>query len=62
MPALSSTTGPLARLQNEASARRADVERVAHPDLVAQVRPGRPVRLDLHADAIAPVEGAPESE
>ena len=45
--------GALSGLQNEASARRADVERIAHPHVVAQVRSSGPVRLDLYADAIA---------
>src|SRR3954453_20036604 len=40
-------------LENEAAARRADVERVAYPHLVAQVRSGGTVRLELYADAIA---------
>ncbi len=44
---------PLSRLQNEASARRADVESIAHPDMLPQVGSRRPIRLDLHADSIA---------
>src|SRR5262245_61251791 len=44
---------PFAGLQNEASARRADVESIAHPDMVPQVGSSRPIRLDLHADSIA---------
>jgi hypothetical protein len=45
--------GPLPGLQNEASARRADVEDIAHPDKLPQVGSSRPVGLDLHADPIA---------
>ena len=44
---------PFAGLQDEASARRADVERIAHTDMLVQVGSGRAVRLDLHADPIA---------
>ena len=44
---------PLSGLQNEASARRADVENIAHPDVLPQVGSSRPIRLDLHADSIA---------
>ena len=44
---------PLSGLQDEASARRTDVESIAHLDMLAQIRSGRPVRLDLHADSIA---------
>ena len=44
---------PLSGLQNEASARRADVESIAHPDMLPQVGSSRPIRLDLHADSIA---------
>src|SRR5262249_33172410 len=40
-------------LQNEASARRADFESVAHPDLLPQVGSSGAVRLDLYADSIA---------
>ena len=43
----------LSRLENEASARRADIEYIAHPDMVAQVSSTGPVRLNLHADSIA---------
>src|SRR5262249_49765652 len=39
--------------QNEASARRANVESIAHPDTLAQVRSSGPIRLDLHTDSIA---------
>ena len=53
MPALSSTTGRSSGLQNEAAARRADVERIADPDMLAEVGASRSVRLDLHADSIA---------
>src|SRR5260370_23319934 len=45
--------GPLSGLQNEASARRADVENIAHPDMLPQVASSRPIWLDLHADPIA---------
>src|SRR5262249_43929529 len=44
---------PLSGLQNEAPARRADVESVAHPDVLLQVGASRTIRLDLHADSIA---------
>src|SRR5262249_45077996 len=44
---------PLSGLQNEASARRAGVESITHPDMLAQVSSGRSIRLDLHADSIA---------
>ncbi len=44
---------PLSGLQNEAPARRADVESIAHPDMLPQVGSSRPIRLDLHADSIA---------
>ena len=44
---------PLSGLQNEASARRADVENIAHLDMLPQVGSSRSIRLDLHADAIA---------
>src|SRR5206468_4891850 len=44
---------PLSGLQNEASARRADVESIAHPDMLPQIGSSRPIRLDLHADSIA---------
>src|SRR6185369_13139902 len=40
------------RLQNEASARRANFERIADPDMLLQVGASRPIRLDLHADSI----------
>ena len=53
---------PLSGLQNEASARRADVESIAHPDMIAQVGSSDPIRLDLHADSVALVERGPESE
>src|SRR5262249_4095945 len=43
----------LSRLQDEAAARRADVENIAHADMVPQVDSSRPIRLDLHADSIA---------
>src|SRR5258705_2102261 len=42
----------LSRLQNEASARRADVESIAYPEMVSQVDSSRAIRLDLHADSI----------
>src|SRR5262249_19120911 len=45
--------GPLSGLQNEASARRADVESMAHRDMLPEVGPSRSIRLDLHADPIA---------
>ena len=44
---------PLSGLQDEASARRADVESIAHPDMLAQVGSSGPIRLDLYADSIA---------
>src|SRR5262249_50324738 len=44
---------PLSGLQNEASARPADVESIAHPNVLAQMGSSHPIRLDLHADAIA---------
>src|SRR5262249_32703013 len=44
---------PLSGLQNEASARRADVESMAHPDMLSQIGSSRPIRLGLHADSIA---------
>src|SRR5205823_3425349 len=44
---------PLSGLQNEASARRAYVESIAHPDMLPQVRSCRPIRLHLHADSVA---------
>jgi hypothetical protein len=53
---------PLSGLQNEASARRADVEGIAHTDMISQVDSSRPIRLDLHADPIALPEKGPESE
>src|SRR4029077_8679731 len=44
----------LSGVQNEASARRADVESITDADMLAEVSSSRPVRLDLHADSIAP--------
>src|SRR5262249_7116814 len=44
---------PLSGLQNETSARRADTESIAHPDMLPQVAPSHTIRLDLHADSIA---------
>ena len=44
---------PLSGLQNEASARRADVENIAHLDMLPQVGSSHPIRLDLHTDSIA---------
>src|SRR4029453_12725818 len=44
---------PLAGLQNEASARRADFESIPPPDMLAQVASGSPIRLELHADSVA---------
>src|SRR5882724_7646177 len=43
---------PLSRRQNEAPARRADVESIAHPDMLAEIGSSRPIRLYLHADSI----------
>ena len=43
----------LSGLQNEASPRRADVETIAHLDMLSQVGSSRSIRLDLHADSIA---------
>src|SRR6476660_2702035 len=43
---------PISGLQDKAPTRRADVERIAHPDVLAEVRSGGPMRLDLHADSI----------
>src|SRR6266545_452724 len=43
----------LSGLQDEASARRADVEDVVQADMLPQVGSGRPIRLDLHTDSIA---------
>src|SRR5215468_8802285 len=45
--------GPLSRLQNEASARRADVESIAHVDMLPEVGSSHAIRLELHADSIA---------
>jgi hypothetical protein len=45
--------GPLSGLQNEASTRGADIENIAHPDMVAQVCSSRPIRFNLRADSIA---------
>src|SRR5262249_8629906 len=42
----------LSRLQNETSARRADVESVAHTDMLPQVAPSHTIRLDLHTNSI----------
>src|SRR5262252_2507391 len=44
---------PISGLQNETSARRADVKSIAHVDMVPQVCSSRSIRLDLHADSIA---------
>jgi hypothetical protein len=44
---------PLSQLQNEVSARRADVESIAHPDMLSQVGSSLAVRFDFHADSIA---------
>src|SRR6516162_7446226 len=44
---------PSPGLQDETSARRADVKNIAHPDMLAQVDPSRSIRLDLHTDSIA---------
>src|SRR5262245_6650470 len=46
------------RPENEASARRADIERIAHPDMVPQVCSSRPIRLNLHADTITFCRGS----
>ncbi len=43
----------IARLQNEASAPRTDTESRAHLDTLPQVDSSRPIRLYLHAGAIA---------
>src|SRR4051794_306846 len=43
---------PLSFPQNEASARRADIERIAHPDMLPKIVSSCPIRLDLHADSI----------
>src|SRR5262245_16683337 len=43
---------PLARLQNESTARRADVERVTDSDMLPEKISSHSIRLDLHADAI----------
>src|SRR5262249_51645659 len=45
--------GPLPGLQDEASTRQADVENIAHPDMLPQVGSSRSIRLDFHADPIA---------
>ena len=50
---------PLSGLQSESSARRADVEDIARPGMVAQIGSGRPIRLDLHADSITLRRGGP---
>src|SRR5262249_22694526 len=42
---------PISGLQNETSARRSDIESVAHTDVLAQVGSSRPARLDLYADS-----------
>lgn len=44
---------PFPGLQNKAAARRTDVERVAHHDVLSQVSSRRPLRLDFHTDSIA---------
>src|SRR5438876_6314901 len=44
---------PVSGLQNEASPRRADVESIAHPDMLSQVGSSHRIRLDLHADSVA---------
>src|SRR5579863_3366807 len=43
---------PLSRLQHETSARRADVEAVAHLEMLLQLFSSRSIRFDLHADSI----------
>src|ERR1043165_9397891 len=43
---------PLPGLQNEASARLADVESIARADMLPEVGPTCCIRLDLHADSI----------
>src|SRR4029077_11744511 len=43
----------LARLQDEASARCTDIERIAHAYMLPKVGSSYPIRLDLHADAVA---------
>src|SRR5271155_2461944 len=43
----------LSRLQNKTSARRADVEMVAHMEMLSQVVSSRSIGLDLHTDSIA---------
>ena len=43
---------PFSRSQNEAAARRTDVESIANADTIPQPRSRHTVRLDLHADSI----------
>ena|SRR5437773_8503247 len=45
--------GTLSELPNEASPRRADVESIAHPNMLSQVGSGDTIRLDLHTDSVA---------
>src|SRR5262245_1496452 len=45
--------GPLPGLQDEASTRRADVENIAHPDMLPQVGSSHSIRLDFPDDPIA---------
>ena len=45
--------GPLAGLQEERPARRADFEKIPHPHVVSHIGTPYAVRFDLHADPIA---------
>jgi len=44
--------GPVSGSQDETSSRRADVESVAHTDMISEESPCRPIQLDFHADSV----------